>query len=339
MQLKTVQAAVPTNVITGFLGVGKTSAIQHLLKYKPENERWAVLINEFGKVGIDRQMLNSVADDATTVEIREVTGGCMCCTASLPMQVALNQLLRTGHFDRLLIEPSGLGHPEEVIATLTRAEYRGILDLRATLTLVDARHFKDSRYTEHAIFLQQLRIADCIVMNKADLCDEGDIRQLEQQLSQLKLDAIPVMRCEQARVDPVWLISPSAAEQVKQHNIPMFVESNVLQQALPESGYLCEFQQLDGWYSCGWRFLEEWLFDFEAILDWCKQQQAHRLKAVINTEQGTLMINQVEEQGRCRITKLNTSSESRLEMIVESRPDVTALQQALLDCVVESVSP
>ena len=86
-------SAVPTNIITGFLGAGKTSTILHLLKTKPEQERWAVLVNEFGEIGIDGSLLESQHSEQHGVYIREVPGGCMCCTAGLPMQVALAQLL------------------------------------------------------------------------------------------------------------------------------------------------------------------------------------------------------------------------------------------------------
>ena len=86
--------AVPTNIITGFLGVGKTSAILHLLRHKPDDERWAVLVNEFGEIGVDGSLLQGRHAEATGVFVREVPGGCMCCTAGLPMQIALNQLDR-----------------------------------------------------------------------------------------------------------------------------------------------------------------------------------------------------------------------------------------------------
>lgn len=82
---------VPTNIITGFLGVGKTSAILHLMENKPENESWAVLVNEFGEIGIDGSLVSgSKGLDKPQIFIREVPGGCMCCAAGLAMQIALN---------------------------------------------------------------------------------------------------------------------------------------------------------------------------------------------------------------------------------------------------------
>ncbi len=99
---------VPTNIITGFLGVGKTSAILNLMANKPENERWAVLVNEFGEIGVDGSLVQGQQSEEQQVFIREVPGGCMCCAAGLPMQIALNQLLNEAKPDRLLIEPTGL---------------------------------------------------------------------------------------------------------------------------------------------------------------------------------------------------------------------------------------
>ncbi|MBX4322025.1 hypothetical protein K4G81_22680, partial [Mycobacterium tuberculosis] len=87
-----------------FLGSGKTTSILHLLAQKPADEKWAVLVNEFGEVGIDGALL---ADSGAL--LKEIPGGCMCCVNGLPMQVGLNTLLRQGKPDRLLIEPTGLG--------------------------------------------------------------------------------------------------------------------------------------------------------------------------------------------------------------------------------------
>ena len=85
---------IPTNIITGFLGVGKTTAIQKLLSQKPVAERWAVLVNEFGEVGIDSNLFSSANGHKSGVTIRQVPGGCMCCTNGLPMQMALIPLIQ-----------------------------------------------------------------------------------------------------------------------------------------------------------------------------------------------------------------------------------------------------
>ena len=154
--------AVPTNIITGFLGAGKTSAILHLLKSKPEDERWAVLVNEFGEIGIDGSLFSGQHNENSGVFIREVPGGCMCCAAGLPMQIALNQLLTRAKPDRLLIEPTGLGHPTEVLQVLTSEYYFDVLSIEKIITLVDARNLADRNYTEHLTFNQQIANSDVI---------------------------------------------------------------------------------------------------------------------------------------------------------------------------------
>ena len=160
---------IPTNIITGFLGAGKTTAILSLLSRKPEHEKWAILINEFGNVGVDGAILEQQG-----AIIKEIPGGCMCCVAGLPMSVGINALLAQKP-DRLLLEPTGLGHPKEVIHKLTSESYRNYVDLRATITVVDPRHFAESIYTDNINFQDQLALADVVVANKIDQCDDFDL--------------------------------------------------------------------------------------------------------------------------------------------------------------------
>ena len=115
------------NLITGFLGSGKTTTLRHLLAGKPEGENWAVLVNEFGEIGIDGALL---AESGAV--LKEIPGGCMCCVNGLPMQVGLNMLLKQTRPDRLLIEPTGLGHPKQILDMLSAAVYQPWIDLRAT---------------------------------------------------------------------------------------------------------------------------------------------------------------------------------------------------------------
>ena len=126
----------------GLLRVGKTTAILDLLKRKPENEKWAVLVNEFGRVGIDGAILSS--QGAT---VREVPGGCLCCAVGLPFQLAVNRLLAEVKPDRLLIEPTGLGHPKRVLDMLIEGYFRTVLNVQACICMVDLRKLKNSQYT------------------------------------------------------------------------------------------------------------------------------------------------------------------------------------------------
>ena len=106
---------IPTHLIGGPLGAGKTSLIRHLLGQRPASERWAVLINEFGQIGLDAALLST---DDQGISLGEVAGGCLCCVNGAPFQVGLGRLLRKARPDRLFIEPSGLGHPAQLLAQL-----------------------------------------------------------------------------------------------------------------------------------------------------------------------------------------------------------------------------
>jgi len=124
-------AHIPTHLIAGPLGAGKTSLIRQLLADKPADERWAILINEFGQIGLDAALLGGSRDG---ISLSEVPGGCLCCVNGAPFQVALARLLRQARPDRLLIEPSGLGHPAQLLEQLRDSPWQQVLALQPPAT-------------------------------------------------------------------------------------------------------------------------------------------------------------------------------------------------------------
>ena len=161
--------SVPTNLITGFLGVGKTTAIRSIIGRKPHHEKWAVVVNEFGEVGIDGIILGGESEN-----IRMVPGGCICCVSNVAMGVALTDLIRRQRPDRVLIEPTGLGHPGGVLDLLRDSEQAGQIDLRATLCLVDPRRIKELSLSESEVFQDQIHMADVLIGHKWDLSNDVD---------------------------------------------------------------------------------------------------------------------------------------------------------------------
>lgn len=312
--------AIPTNIITGFLGVGKTTAITHLLRHKPVDQTWSVLVNEFGEIGIDGAMLKSV-----NAHVREVPGGCICCVAGLPMKIALNMMIATTKPDRILIEPTGLGHPEEIINTLTGEYYDTVLDLRATLTLVDPRKLTDERYTTNANFQDQLAVADVIVANKTDCCDAQDRENFNQLLHSFEPPKQLSAWVEQGAIEPKWLDLPRIPRPLKN---PQAHRKNALSpqrefynsaiQLPQDKDFIRRDNQGQGYYSCGWLFRPDWQFNFNLLFLLMTGLSVVRAKAVMNTEQGVYVFN--SENGVLSVNQLDQSLagdilDSRIELI------------------------
>ena len=331
---------IPTNIITGFLGVGKTTVIQHLLAQKPKHERWAVLVNEFGEVGIDGNLFSGSKGDQTNITISQLPGGCMCCTNGLPMQMALNLLLAKSNPHRLLIEPTGLGHPKEVLAVLSNEYYREVLNLQATLTLIDSRKIQDKRYTLNATFNEQLEIAEVVVANKADLYGPADFPALLEYIEdRFGLDKKLLYQVQHGAVDLEWLERPASKENQENHQNKISAEGSLASVSCikaPAEGFVSLDNSGEGFFSRGWVFNAKWLFDADKLHSLIHGIEADRLKGVFITPDGTLGFNKADST----VTKMNlqASSESLLDSRVEvisDRPDIfNDIEEGLLKCVV-----
>lgn len=323
---------IPTHILTGFLGVGKTSAILHLLQQKPEGERWAILVNEFGEIGVDGSLFQGLHQETSGVYISEVPGGCMCCAAGVPMQIALSRLLKQARPDRLFIEPTGLGHPREVLQTLSSGHNKEVLSVQKVITLVDARHLSDRRYTEHETFNQQIDIADLIVANKQDLYSSADIAALKNYIHIKGNTNIPIILTQQGRIDLAELIGPAHAKaNTCGHHHHHVENSSIATQPLPASGYLQAINQGSGYQSIGWRISNKHIFRHSKLVAFLNSLQAQRVKGVIITDEGPYAYNAT--QGTLTETRLVQCHESRIE-IINDRID-ERWEQQLLECRVK----
>lgn len=331
---------IPTNIITGFLGVGKTTAILHLLTQKPDNERWAVLVNEFGEVGIDGNIYEGLSQDSKTLFIREVPGGCMCCAAGLPLQIALTLLLNEAKPDRLLIEPTGLGHPKEVIDTLSHGHYLEVLDLQHTVTLVDARKVSDQRYKTHPTFIQQLEVADVIVANKTDQYGADDMNQLQDYVNELAPDNPPKLhQVSMGRIDLEWLTGKGSLTAGHAHHhshasdtlpasLPMPGDED-----FPECGYITVKNKGEGFHSQGWVFESRFIFDNDKLNLFFLGIDVERLKGVFITNQGTMSYNKAD--GVLKQMPIADLDISRVEGIHADENYLTEMEQELMNCLVD----
>lgn len=354
---------INTNIITGFLGVGKTTLISQLLAHKPKDEVWAVLVNEFGEIGIDGGLLNATVGDnhasesskkQPAVVIKEVPGGCLCCVSGLPTQVAINQLIQQTKPDRLLIEPTGLGHPAEIAKLLTSEYYQHVIKLQTSICLVDARKVGDPRYQNHDTFTQQLQLADVLLANKAQHYTANDHLQLQQFLSKLHLQQTPLITVANHFTD-IDLI-----QQILAHlNVPTKYRCSTTAQRLlgrksladnwfssepplsdidaaevSASGFIHKTNQGEGCYSSGWIFSAVHCFQFERFMAWIdtvKIDNVLRLKAIVITSDGVLGVNMVD--GSLALNELDDTLDSRVEIISDIPLEHQKLQQQLLACL------
>jgi len=194
--------SVPTNLFTGFLGVGKTTAVIDLLRNRPPGSRWAVLVNEYGEVAIDGAMIEGATPE--DVSVREVAGGCVCCASAPLLPVAIHFLLLDAQPERLLIETTGLGHPARLIDMLRR-NYRDRLDVRATIGLVDPADFAKPAMRANPIFVDQVQLADVVVMNKLDTATPELVADFERWANGLFPPKLLIAGTTHGRLDPAWL--------------------------------------------------------------------------------------------------------------------------------------
>ncbi|MFU0913219.1 CobW family GTP-binding protein [Kluyvera intermedia] len=317
-----------TNLITGFLGSGKTTSILHLLAHKPADEKWAVLVNEFGEVGIDGALL---ADSGAL--LKEIPGGCMCCVNGLPMQVGLNTLLRQGKPDRLLIEPTGLGHPKQILDLLTAPVYEPWIDLRATVCVMDPRQLLEDKIVNNENFRDQLAVADIIVSNKSDRATPESQQAMRHWWQQNGAERLHVL-ATQGNIDIALLDTPRhnltelAASAAHSHSHP--TNKGLAALSLPEhQRWRRSVNQGQGYHACGWIFDADTQFDTIGLLEWARLAPVARLKAVMRIPEGLVRINR--QGADLHIETQNVAPpDSRVELINDAETDWNLLQSALL---------
>ncbi|WP_414529341.1 cobalamin biosynthesis protein CobW [Nodularia chucula] len=227
---------IPVTVITGFLGSGKTSLIRHLLQNN-QGRRIAVLVNEFGELGIDGELLKSCeicpGEGEDSSNIFELTNGCLCCTVQEEFYPTMQQLIkRRDSIDCILIETSGLALPKPLVKAFRWQEIRAAATVDAVITVVDCaavasgtfasnpeaiaaqRQADDSLEHEtplQELFEDQLACADLVVLNKTDLVDLETKQQVEALIKQELPRVVKIVESDRGRVDASILLGFQAA--------------------------------------------------------------------------------------------------------------------------------
>ncbi|XEG73446.1 cobalamin biosynthesis protein CobW [Pseudomonas sp. abacavir_1] len=211
-------AKLPVTIVTGFLGAGKTTLLRHMLD-NAEGRRIAVIVNEFGELGIDGEILKQCAigcsEEEAVGRVFELANGCLCCTVQEEFFPVMRELVaRRGELDQILIETSGLALPKPLVQAFQWPEIRNACTVDAVITVVDspavaagtfAAHPEqvdeqrkqdpnlDHESPLHELFEDQLASADLVVLNKADLLDADALAQVRAHVSEELPPAVKIV--------------------------------------------------------------------------------------------------------------------------------------------------
>lgn len=233
---------IPVTVITGFLGSGKTTLIRHLMQ-NPQGRRLAVLVNEFGSVGVDGEILKSCADEMCPEEnIVELANGCICCTVADDFIPTIEALMaRPVRPDHILIETSGLALPKPLLKAFDWPAIRSRITVDGVIALADAEAVAAGRFApdvaaveaqraaddslDHEtplseVFEDQISCADIVLLTKADLAGESGIAAARAAVEAEAPRRLPILAMEEGRIDPAVILGLNAAAEDDLHSRP-----------------------------------------------------------------------------------------------------------------------
>jgi cobalamin biosynthesis protein CobW len=231
--MRQATAKIPVTIVTGFLGAGKTTLIRHVLE-NAAGRRLALIINEFGDVGVDGTILKSCGITTCPEEnIVELANGCLCCTVADDFIPAIEALLsRSPQPDHIIIETSGLALPKPLVKAFDWPEIRTRLTVDGVISVVDGAAVADGRFADdparlavqraadssighenplEEVYADQLLCADLVVLNKTDLLAAETLRSVTADIRLAIPRAVKVVEAREGRIDPSILLGLTAA--------------------------------------------------------------------------------------------------------------------------------
>ncbi|EGZ44494.1 MULTISPECIES: CobW family GTP-binding protein [Neisseria] len=298
------------HLISGFLGTGKTTALKSLMAQKNPDEKWVILVNEFGEIGIDGAVLSD-----NGIPVAEIAGGCLCCVAGPQMGNTINRMVTGNKPDRILIEASGLAHAATVIDELKAPPFDQMLEIGAVFTVVDPRQFTDPDYAQQALYKDQIGVCDVLVASKTDLCTPEQMAAFREQAAKLFPPKAKVVEVDNAQMDIAWL------------DIPVVEKSRYRIKALPDNTM--------GFQSQGFTFPADRDFDGEKLTNFFNDlpkmtEGLVRAKGVFRVLGTWVWLNWVD--GQWGANQVSWRRDSRFELIAKSF-DADAIEQRLNDAL------
>ncbi|MBH8560812.1 GTP-binding protein [Nostoc sp. CENA67] len=199
---------MPVTIITGFLGSGKTTLLNHILNNQ-QGLKTAVLVNEFGEIGIDNELIVSTGENMV-----ELNNGCICCTINNDLVEAVYKVLeRQENLDYLVVETTGLADPLPVALTFLGTELRDLTRLDSIITVVDAANYSLDLFNSQAAY-SQISYGDIILLNKTDLVEESTLNELERKIDEVK-EGARIIRTTRSQVPLPLILSVGLFESDK----------------------------------------------------------------------------------------------------------------------------
>jgi G3E family GTPase len=193
-------AAMQVHLLCGFLGAGKTTLVRRLLAKPVDGLKTAVIVNEFGEVGVDGQILSG-----GNVDILELTSGCLCCTLKGSLTLALEELRDLQKVGRIIIEATGVAQPAELVESLADTDEGFAVDLGPVVTVVDSAKLPKLLPMLGEFYASQIENADIVVLNKADLVSPAAMDEASRQIRGINAHA-DILFAEQGDVDVAYLL-------------------------------------------------------------------------------------------------------------------------------------
>jgi len=307
-----MEQPVPVHIVAGFLGSGKTTAIRAQLKAR-RGERVAIVVNDFGEASFDEVTLG----EGEPFRITNIPGGCVCCTAPEGFVVALGAVLE-GEPDRILIEPTGLARPQDLVDTIRRSPHSGAVALGPVIVLVDPHQVAAD--PDHALLREQAESADVLAANRVDLCSAAELDGFDAWARALWPGPLATLHSEHGKLPAEVFSWPDGAGPRARSAQPRSVRE------ADSHGHPGHSHSTAGYSARSWCWPPDAVFALDRLRSALERglrgeagAPLTRFKGIFRTQEGVLQLELAGEQLHERLSSYRR--DSRADAIVAGRPE------------------